>query len=87
MKLNIAFVISLITLLIGLFFNKQYIVWPLTILIASIIDLFTRKWFVSDKLGSNMTASVLLKALLVTISFYGMVGQIICLVLLYKWFF
>lgn len=86
MKLNTALVISVITLILGLIFSKPNIFLPVSIVIASIIDLYTRKWVASNRIGSMIKTSVLLKGLFAIIGFYAMAGQFICLFLLIKWF-
>lgn len=86
MKLNTALVISVITLILGLIFSKPNIFIPVSIVIASIIDLYTRKWVASNMIGGMIKTSVLLKGLFAVIGFYAMVGQLICIFLLVKWF-
>jgi len=86
MKLNTALIISALTLILGLVFSKSYIILPLSIMIASIIDLFTRQWVASNRLGSMANTSVILKGLFALIGFYAMIGQLICIWLLVKWF-
>lgn len=86
MKLNTALVISAITLILGLVFSKAYILLPVSVVIASIIDIFTRQWVVSDRVGSMLKISILLKVLFAGIGFYAMLGQFLCIWLLGEWF-
>lgn len=86
MKLNTALVMSVITLILGLIFSKSYIFLPASIVIASIIDLLTRQWVMSDRLGSMINLSAVIKFFLSLIGFYAMIGQFICVGLLIKWF-
>ena len=86
MKLNTAVIISGITLLLGIGFSQPYLWVPLTVLIAGIIDLFTRKWVASDRLGRALRLSVFLKFFFSLIGFYGMLGQVACVGLILWWF-
>ncbi len=86
MKINLAIIISVIVLLIGFFTNQPYLWIPATVLIAGIIDLFTRQWVSSDRLGSAQTFSAILKLLFSLIGFYAMIGQIACIGLIIWWF-
>ena len=72
MRLNTAIVISLITLLLGFFFEKVYLWVPLSVLVAGIIDLFTRQWVMSDRVGQMQRLSVTLKSLFALTGFYAM---------------
>ena len=86
MKINLAIIISAVVLPIGLFTDKPYLWIPISVLIAGIIDLFTRQWVSSDKLGSSRTFSAILKLFLAEIGFYAMIGQLLCVGLLIWWF-
>ena len=86
MRLNTAIVISLITLLLGFFFEKVYLLVPLSVLIAGIIDLFTRQWVMSDRVGQMQRLSVTLKSLFALTGFYAMIGQVACIGLIIWWF-
>ncbi len=86
MKLNTAVIIAGITLLLGIGFNQSQLWIPLTVLIAGIIDLFTRRWVASDRLGRAVTLSALLKFSMAFVGFYAMFGQIVCVGLIMWWF-
>jgi hypothetical protein len=86
MKINLAVIISVLVLLSGFFADKPYLWIPMSVLIAGVIDLFTRQWVSSDKLGSSQSLSSILKLLLSLIGFYAMIGQVACIVLLIWWF-
>ena len=86
MRLNTAIVISLITLLLGFFFEKVYLWVPLSVLIAGIIDLFTRQWVMSDRVGQMQRLSVTLKSLFALTGFYAMIGQVAFIGLIIWWF-
>ena len=86
MRLNTAIVISLITLLLGFFFEKVYLWVPLSVLVAGIIDLFTRQWVMSDRVGQMQRLSVTLKSLFALTGFYAMIGQVACIGLIIWWF-
>lgn len=58
MKINTSIIISLVVLISGYFFNKPYLWIPTTVLFAGVIDLFTRKWIMSDRLGSFIKLGV-----------------------------
>ena len=86
MKINSAIIIALLTLLLGFFFNQPYSWIPFSILVAGVVDLFTRRWVVSDELGMWIKFSVLVKFFFALIGFYAMLGQIICIGLIFWWF-
>ncbi len=86
MKLSTSLIVSLITLLIGLIFSKSLIFIPVSVAIASVIDLFTRQWVMSNELGRMRNLSALLKLIFSMIGFYGTIGQFVCIGLLIKWF-
>ena len=86
MKFNTAIIISLITLLLGFFSEQPYLWIPLSVLVAGIIDLFTRQWIMSDRIGQMQRLSMTLKSILALIGFYAMFGQVACIVLIISWF-
>lgn len=86
MKINLAIIISLPILLIGLFTNQLYLWIPLSVLIASTIDLFTRQWVHSNRLGNAQALSSTIKLLFALIGFYATIGQLACITLLIWWF-
>jgi len=86
MRLNTAIIISGVTLSVGFFFDQPYLWIPLSVLVAGVIDLFTRQWYVSDRLGSDRGFSILLKLLVTMIGFYAMLGQAISIGLIIWWF-
>ncbi len=87
MRLNTSVVIAGITLLAGVLFQQPHLWLPLSVLGAGIVDLFTRQWVMSDRLGSMKELSALLKMLLALIGFYAMLGQVACIVLVGWWLF
>jgi len=86
MKFNTAIIISFITLLLGFFFEQPYLWIPLSVLVAGIIDLFTRQWVMSDRVGQMQKLSMTLKSLFALIGFYAMIGQMVCIGLIIWWF-
>jgi len=86
MKLNTAIVISLLTLLLGVFFDQSYLWIPLSTLIAGSIDLFTRQWVMSDRVGEMQKFSMSLKSFFALVGFYAILGQIVCVGLIIWWF-
>ena len=86
MKFNTAIIISLIALLLGFFFEQSYLWIPLSVLGAGIIDLFTRQWVMSDRVGQMQKLSLTLKSLFALIGFYAMIGQVVCVGLIIWWF-
>lgn len=85
MKLSTAIIISGLTLLIGFVFSQPLLWLPTSILIAGLIDLFTRSWVASDRLGQARTMSMLLKFTFALVGFYAMLGQLICIGLITWW--
>ena len=86
MKFNTAIIISLVILLLGFFFKQPYLWVPLSVLGAGTIDLCTRQWVVSDRVGQMQKLSITLKSLLALIGFYAMIGQVACVGLIIWWF-
>lgn len=86
MKLNTSVIISGITLLIGLFLHQPLLWVPVSVLAAGIIDLFTRQWVASDRLGSAANLSMLIKSLCSLAVLYAMIGQVVCIGLIVWWF-
>ena len=86
MRLNAPTVIAGATLIVGLIFHQNYLWIPATVLAAGLIDLFTRRWVASENPGRWPTASTFLKFVCALVSFYAIVGQVACLVLIPVWF-
>ena len=85
MRINNAIIISILTLIIGFFFNKPHILIPTSVLTPGVVDLFTRKWVISNRLGSAKNLSALLKLFFTLIGFYAMIGQLACIGLIIWW--
>lgn len=86
MRLNVAIVISAVTLVVALILGRPHFWWvPLTILFAGFVDLCTRAWVASPRLGSARNLSIVLKSVCALIGLYAMVGQLICVGLLIWW--
>jgi hypothetical protein len=85
-RLNAPTAIAGATLIVGLVFQRSYLWLPATVLAAGFIDLFTRRWVASKYAGNWPTASTFLKFVCALISFYAIVGQVACLVLIAIWF-
>jgi hypothetical protein len=86
MKFNTAIIISLITLLLGFFFEQLYLWIPLSVLGAGFIDLFTRQWVMSNQIGQMQKLSMTLKSAFALIGFYATIGQVVCIGLIIWWF-
>lgn len=86
MKFNTAIIISLTTLLLGFFFEQSYLWVPLSVLAAGFVDLFTRQWVMSDRVGQMQKLSMTLKSIFALIGFYAMIGQVACVGLVIWWF-
>lgn len=86
MKLNLSFVVSLITITIGLLMSQSIFV-PITVLIASVIDLLTREWVMSEKVGTAVGLSIILKFIFSAIGMYALLGILINIILIFIWIF
>ncbi len=86
MRIRLAIIISLLTSIIGVIFSKSYILIPFSFLIASIIELPTRRWVASERLGRWTSASMIVKFLFALIGFYALIGQIVCVIFIIWWF-
>lgn len=87
MRFNTSIIIAGITLIAGVVFQQPYLWIPLSVLAAGVVDLFTRQWVMSDRLGRMREVSAFLKMLLALIGFYAMLGQVACIVLAGWWIF
>ena len=86
-RLNSTVLISAFILIIGLIFGQPYLWLPISVLIASIIELVNRPWTSSNKVGEWAAFSLILKTIFNLFGLYGLIGQIACLVLLGIWLF
>jgi hypothetical protein len=86
MRLTTAIVISGLTVIVGVLFKQSYSWIPLLIFIASIVEIYTRKWVSSDKVGTNPKISIVGKFLFALIGMVALFGQVICLGLIIFWF-
>lgn len=59
---------------------------PLSVLGAGIVDLFTRQWVMSDRVGQMQKLSMTLKSMFALVGFYAMIGQVVCVGLIIWWF-
>jgi hypothetical protein len=85
-RLNAPTVIAGATLIVGLVFQQNHLWIPATVLAAGLIDLLTRRWVASKRVGKWPTASTFLKFVCALVSFYAVVGQVVCIVLIPWWF-
>jgi hypothetical protein len=86
MKINLPTIISGLVLALGFFTEQPYLWIPLTVFIAGIIDMLTRQWVNSNRLGSAQAFSTIMKFVFALIGFYAMLGQIACIGLVIWWF-
>jgi hypothetical protein len=86
MKLSSPTIISLGTLIAGYAYDKVLIWIPISILAASLIFAPFRGWVMSDRLGTSVNTSMIIKFVLGTVGFYATMGQFLCLGLLVWWF-
>lgn len=86
MKISLAIIISSLTVIIGLFFGKPVVWFPLSFFVASLIELSTRRWVSSEDLGSWTNFSVIIKFILGLVGFYALAGQVICVGIIIWWF-
>jgi len=85
MRLNAPTVIAGATLIVGLVFQQDHLWIPATVLAAGVTDILTRHWVASKKAGKWPAASTFLKFLCALVSFYAVVGQIVCILLIPWW--
>lgn len=78
--------ISALVLLIGVVTEQEYLWLPTTVLAASFIEIYSRDWITSEKLGSAKNTSATIKLLLMLVGMYALVGQFILIALLIYWF-
>lgn len=86
MRINLAIIISLLVLSLGFFTDKPYLWIPISVLVAGFIDLFTRQWVRSGRVGRARNLSGIIKLFFALTGFYAMIGQIACIILLIWWF-
>lgn len=85
MRLTTGFVVTAICALWGTIAGLPYVWVPYTGLAASIIDIPTRSWVLSNKLGEWMLFSSILKFAVAMIGIYGMLAQFACIGLAVYW--
>ena len=87
MKLTSSIIIATAVLFLGLFIKQQALWVPISVLIAGLIEAFTRSWIMSPKLGSATGLSMLLKFCLSLVGLYAGVGQFACIFIAIAWIF
>ena len=85
MKTTTAITITGFTAAWGLIAGNPFLWLPITGLFAGVIDLFTRGWVQSPKLGEWKLFSSYLKLVLALIGTYAMLSQFACVVLMIYW--
>jgi hypothetical protein len=86
MRLNTAVVISAVAVVAAFALRLPPWWWvPLTVLFAGFVDLFTRSWVMSRRLGSARRLSMALQSICATLGLYAMLGQLICIGLVIWW--
>jgi hypothetical protein len=83
MKLNSSLVISSVTFILSIFL--QISLWfPLSVVLASLFSIKTSTWVKSERLGSYVYASMLIKFACSLVMFYAAIGQYVCIFLIIK---
>ncbi|HBF00758.1 MAG TPA: hypothetical protein DDW46_06830 [Dehalococcoidia bacterium] len=85
MKTTTAITITGFTAAWGLIAGNPFLWLPITGLFAGVIDLFTRDWVRSPKLGASIKFSLYLKLVLTLMGTYAMLSQFACVVLMIYW--
>ena len=85
MRLTTSLIITAVCSIIGTIWVKQYLLLPYSGLVASAVDLLTRKWVSSNRLGRAVRISMILKFTLSIIGFYAILAQFACVGLLVYW--
>jgi hypothetical protein len=86
MRLNSAIIFSAVAFVAGLALGRPHFWWvPLTVLFAGFVDLWTRAWVMSPRLGAARNLSMVLKSICALLGLYAMLGQLICVGLLIWW--
>ena len=85
MKTTTAITITGFTAAWGLIAGNPFLWLPITGLFAGVIDLFTRDWVRSPKLGASIKFSLYLKFVLTLMGTYAMLSQFACVVLMIYW--
>ena len=86
MRLNTAVVIAAVTLIVSLLTGEGPVWIPATVLVAGIVDLLTRSWTSSTRIGAS-GFSIVLKTGFLLVGLYAAIGQIVCVGLMAWWFF
>lgn len=86
MRLTTALIITGICSIWGTLGDYPHLWIPYTGFIASCIDLPTRAWVRSDKLGQSASLSVILKFILALIGMYAMIVQFVSIGLVISWY-
>ena len=85
MRLTSAILITSLTSVWGLVAGNPFLWLPVTGLIAAVIDLLTRDWVSSSRLGEMEKLSLSLKFVFTLIGTYAMLCQFACVVLMIYW--
>lgn len=86
MRLNLAIVISALAFVVAVILGRPHFWWvPLTVLFAGFVDLRTRAWVMSPRLGLSQNLSMALKSVCALFGLYAMLGQLVCVGLVIWW--
>ena len=85
MRITSALVISAVAVAIGVWLRGPMLWFPVSSLLASIVELLTRRWVASDRYGTALALSATLKLFFALIGFYAVFGQLVCVALVAFW--
>jgi len=87
MRMTSALAITALCSVWGAIAGHPYLWLPCTGLAASIVDLFTRSWVTSPRMGRAAAVSAILRSVLVLVGLYALVAQFACVGLGIYWLF
>lgn len=87
MKVSLSTILNAVCLSFGLIASREPIWIPVVGLVASLIATLTQSWVASDRVGTAMKTSIILKGVLAVIGFVAMLSQITAVGLTIYWLF
>ncbi len=85
MRISLSLIISTATLIIGLIAGKPDLWLPVSVMAASLVTTYSRRWVASNELGEWRLFSLWLKFFLALVGLYAIIGQFGCFYLLVRW--
>jgi hypothetical protein len=86
MRVTPGLIVGIVVLLIGIVFRKPYLSVPIATVVCSLIDLISRPWWTSERIGKWTSFIIILKFVLSLCATAALLGTIVSLGLAVWWF-